>query len=323
MRYRVGKGLRRRNPSVDPRYLVEFRGGVVRPVWEISPSQYQAAIGVHQPWIAEISPMQYAGLSKRGKAAYDAKRAREWDASAAAKDHWRDLILEAHDAGLFNRNDAGVSREADNAVFFTGQARAEAARAASFDDIRRENEIHTPAAAPVGSVVWNIIYNGYARVVKHRQSRLVVQMLRDGSEVSKPAGAFTVLHYNELKKAHEAGAQTHADLLGFSAGMAAPKSNPRRAVKRGNPLQKMEDLRQFSVGDSIFVNAGRGYAGALSKIHEMGADLVGPRGGSAVLVANKHSGILHLIVIGRGMPRVEGPVRGITHWTPAPRGKKL
>jgi hypothetical protein len=51
--------------------------------WCMTASQYQAAMGIKQPHIAEISPMQYAGLSRRGKAQYDAKRSAEWDASFA------------------------------------------------------------------------------------------------------------------------------------------------------------------------------------------------------------------------------------------------
>jgi hypothetical protein len=34
------------------------------PAWTMSPEAFQARAGVHQPWICEISPMQYAHMSQ-------------------------------------------------------------------------------------------------------------------------------------------------------------------------------------------------------------------------------------------------------------------
>ena len=85
-------------------------------VWTMTAAQYQAKMGVHQPWIGEISTVQYAGLSKRGKAQYEAKRAGEWDASAACKQEWRDKVIAAHDADEFNQHDPSVSDEARSVI---------------------------------------------------------------------------------------------------------------------------------------------------------------------------------------------------------------
>lgn len=79
---------------------------------------------------------------------------------------------------------------------------------------------------------------------------------------------------------------------------------------------KKDMLKSLQVGEKVFVDAGRGFKGTISKIHENGADIEGPRTGSAVLVANVHSGVLYLLVIGRGMPRSEGAVRSISRVNP-------
>ncbi len=76
---------------------------------------------------------------------------------------------------------------------------------------------------------------------------------------------------------------------------------------RRNPLP---DIR---VGDSVIVhttNAPHRWKGTVAKVHASGnwMDLAGPKGGSAVIGVNVHSGRPFLIVHGRGMPKSYGVV---------------
>lgn len=56
--------------------------------------------GVHQPHLAEISPMQYGLLGKTARARYDRKRAAEWAAWSAASQAYDAAVIAEHYAGL-------------------------------------------------------------------------------------------------------------------------------------------------------------------------------------------------------------------------------
>jgi hypothetical protein len=134
--------------------------------WKYTASQYQAVLGVHQPYIAEISPMQYAHLSNRGKAQYDAKRSREWDASAVCKRQWATAIVAAFDAGTFTLDDPQLSRDAKDAVIWASIERKKAERAARLEEAERANIIRDFSMLKPGDRVWSLIGGHYLTVTK-------------------------------------------------------------------------------------------------------------------------------------------------------------
>lgn len=143
--------------------------------WKFGAAAYQAALGVHQPWIAEISPMQYAHMGKSQKAAYDKKRSAEWDASAAVKQEWRAAVAAAYQSGEFDPKDAdvhpeavAVAREADRAK---ADAEAKVVRAVK----NRENAITDAKQVKVGDRVWLVIQRAYAEVLKVSTKSVVVK----------------------------------------------------------------------------------------------------------------------------------------------------
>jgi hypothetical protein len=86
--------------------------------WEFSASGWLSYTGVHEPWIAEISPWQYQHLSERGKRQYDIKRSGEWETSTRAKSEWRRLVGEAYEKGEITEQTPGLSEEAKTAIFW-------------------------------------------------------------------------------------------------------------------------------------------------------------------------------------------------------------
>lgn len=75
------------------------------PAYTTNPTRYAWQRGIERPYACEISPTQYALLSKRGKREYDAKRRRDWDAWAEIVTEWKAEIIEAHEAGKIRKAD--------------------------------------------------------------------------------------------------------------------------------------------------------------------------------------------------------------------------
>lgn len=142
--------------------------------WRFSAGAYQAALGVHAPWIAEISPMQYAHMGKAQKAAYDKRRAAEWDASAAVKREWADAVVAAWRAGKFDPKDGDVHPDAAQEVRWAQQADAKAAKEAERADKNRANEITDVSQVKKGDRVFVLISGTYGEVL--RVSRKSVQV---------------------------------------------------------------------------------------------------------------------------------------------------
>lgn len=139
---------------------------VTREPWKYTVGQYQAALGVYQPHIAEISPMQYAHLSKRGKRQYDTKRTQEWDASANAKRAWRAAVIAAHDADAFNQHDPSTSDEAREAIRYEERRRREAVTAFRLEEALHRNKIASVDELSVGDRVFSIMAGQYGTVTK-------------------------------------------------------------------------------------------------------------------------------------------------------------
>jgi preprotein translocase subunit YajC len=140
----------------------------------VGASAYQAVLGVHAPWIAEISPMQYAAMSKAAKAAYDKKRAGEWVASAAVKDQWRAAVLQAYAAGKFRREDPDVHPDADMVVFAAQRQAAQDAAAQQAQARGRENAITRADQVKVGDRVWVLMSGTYETVTRVSQKSVSV-----------------------------------------------------------------------------------------------------------------------------------------------------
>lgn len=210
MRYRSrARGQhRRRNPEAD--YIVTFRGGTTRPVWEISPSQYLAAIGVHQPWIMEISPLQYSRMSKRAKAQYDEKRRGEWQASADAAEQWRQLVMRAYAEGSFTTKTPGVSREARDVIWSMEAARSEALRA---EERRKVSAANSVEGVPEGAIIYDRMWRRYARLLKRLKAGGLKVEYVDGNTAKKADHFFNILSDEDVTAEGLTSSSSQAEFL--------------------------------------------------------------------------------------------------------------
>jgi hypothetical protein len=135
-------------------------------VWTIGVQAWQALEGVHQPWICEISPMQFAHMSKRAKAQYEEKRHREWQASSDCKTRYREAVVAAFDRGEFTLETPDVHPDASERVFWALRDRREAAEKFKKLAALNANEIASVDELNVGDRVYSIIYGRYVEVVK-------------------------------------------------------------------------------------------------------------------------------------------------------------
>lgn len=178
---------------------------VIREPWKYSPTQYQAILGVHQPHIAEISPMQYASLSKRGRAQYDAKRTQEWDASFACKEAWRTAVIAAHDAGRFDPAGSEVSEHARTAVWAEGKRREEVVKACHMEDARQRNRITSADQISVGDRVYSLMCRKYGTIVKKSAKSVRLQLDNPPAwmtgTVKENIGALQWLAHDDLQTA--------------------------------------------------------------------------------------------------------------------------
>lgn len=146
--------------------------------WTITPSRYLFLLGVHEPWIAEISPMQYAHMGKQQKAAYDAKRSKEWAESGKAKDQWRNLVLKAFADGRFTLEDPETTREARDVVTHGQIAAKMAAQKADADkrnaELERGNAITSADQVKAGDRVFVVLSASYGDVIKVSKKSVLV-----------------------------------------------------------------------------------------------------------------------------------------------------
>jgi hypothetical protein len=172
--------------------------------WKMSASAYQSKIGVHAPWIGEISPMQYAGLSKQGKAEYDAKRSREWEASAEAKREWRDLVMAAFERGEITLETPGLHPDAKSSVFHGLAERRKAQEKLTMDQATEENRIHSVDELEVGDRVFDIMGNIYGTVSKKFKTSVRLDTERWGP-LTVPARRLEWLSHDDLERALKDG----------------------------------------------------------------------------------------------------------------------
>jgi len=142
------------------------------PIWELNPSMYLSQQNIHEPWIAEIAPTQYARLSKRAKAEYDQKRHREWDASAKGKSEWKGGVWQAFKEGKFDLNTPNVSRETKDIIILMEAKRKEAEISAErtkiYHNFLRDTNTNFSRFDQLkpGDRVWNSMSPAYYKVIK-------------------------------------------------------------------------------------------------------------------------------------------------------------
>lgn len=172
--------------------------------WEMDSSAYLTSLGVHVPWIAEISPWQYAHLSKRQQERYDVKRAAEWDAAARARQEWRRLIEEAYERGEITKDTPGLHPEARDVIIFYKQEKEKRAKEKAMEEAVKENRIKSIGELEIGDEVYDLMLGRYVKVVKKFKTSVRV-ITRDGKEFTVPVMELQWKHYNELKEAVEKG----------------------------------------------------------------------------------------------------------------------
>lgn len=141
--------------------------------WEMNAQQYQGAAGVHEPWIMEISPYQYGALSGRQKRVYDAKREREWQASADIKSEWRDKIHEAWKNGDITKDTPGLSDEAKTQIFKFERDKTEVAAKEAIRQAYEARIIRNPSDVAVGDKIDSPIYGKNLEVIKVNPKSIV------------------------------------------------------------------------------------------------------------------------------------------------------
>jgi hypothetical protein len=142
------------------------------PIWELNPSMYLSQQNIHEPWIAEIAPTQYARMSKRAKAEYDQKRHREWEASAKGKSEWKAGVWQAFKEGKFNLNTPNISKETKDIIILKEAERKQSEKSFEtqkiYNDWTHKTNVHFQSFEELkpGDRVWNRFNRGYYKVIK-------------------------------------------------------------------------------------------------------------------------------------------------------------
>jgi len=172
---------------------------LLKTPWFTNPSHYLFLRGVHEPWIMEISPTQYARMSEREKIRYDKKRNEEWQASADAKNEYANLVYKAYQEGKFDINDPKVHPEARSAAIMKQLSSEKAARAEAFKEAQRRNRITDAKDVEVGATVFSIMRSKYGKVVKKIKGSIHIDF-GNGNIGRENAKQLDWLSYNDLEK---------------------------------------------------------------------------------------------------------------------------
>jgi hypothetical protein len=167
--------------------------------WTINGSQWLVAKGIPQPWVGEISHVQYARMGKQSQAAYDKKRRKEWEAAAKGKEEWNRAVQDAYKAEKFDLDDSGVSREAVQAVRSGKRQAVEAEKAERMKQAERDNELRDASELKVGDEVYSVRARRYVKVAKVSKKSVQVDDGRGGTIKEKPSWLQWLSH-NDLKK---------------------------------------------------------------------------------------------------------------------------
>lgn len=175
------------------------------PIWQLTQPRFQFLKGVKQPHIMEISLVQMARFSKRGKDRYQQQRAAEWDASGNCKVEYNRLVWEAYQRGEFTEQSEGVTDDARKAVYYGKREAKEQDTAERMKAAQIENVILSVNDAELGDTVYALYGSRYVKIVGKYRTSFKVQALSGGEPFTVKARACQWLHYNELVKAVEEG----------------------------------------------------------------------------------------------------------------------
>lgn len=180
----------------DPAHKVAYKeeDNKVNP-WEMSASQWLTHKKIHEPWIAEISPYQYAKLSDRAKRQYDEKRNKEWGEANKGKEEWAKKVYEAYKAGKFKLGDKNVHSD----VSIVLSRENENIKKESFDDAVKNNHIKDLSSIKVGDKVFHVIYRRYGIVTKVGKKSIGLKF-EDNTTVKAKAGLIDHYSYNDLQE---------------------------------------------------------------------------------------------------------------------------
>lgn len=149
--------------------------------WILPRSTYLDLKGVHEPWIAEISPAQYAGMSDRQKKAYDKKRSAEWKASGDCEIEFARAVIEAYDQDKFSKEDAKLSDDAHHIIIMELIERDKQKAKDLLNRIILNNRIKTKNDVKVGSKVFSVVF-GYGIVKTINKKTIKIHVKRDYME---------------------------------------------------------------------------------------------------------------------------------------------
>lgn len=171
--------------------------------WNYSASQYQYASGVHQPHIAEISPMQYANLSKSGRKRYDDKRSNEWQASIDIKQQWANAVMSAFDAGTITLT-TPMHEDALHMIRRELRHREEEQAAETKRQAMKSNLITSKDQVTIGQRIYTHM-GGYAFVRKINQKSISAELDSDKphmqGSIRLPFGGFYFQNPREIVNA--------------------------------------------------------------------------------------------------------------------------
>ena len=171
-------------------------------VWQMDERRYQSLMGVHQPWIAEISPAQYAGMSGRAQREYSKRRDAEWQASYDIKQEWYEKVTQAYVLGKFKLEDPGVSEAAKTAVWRYERDLKEEREKVAHDQAVKENRIISVLDLEIGDRVHCIMYREYGTVIKKFKKSIRVRwekpLTGGATETTLEAGYFQWWDYNDM-----------------------------------------------------------------------------------------------------------------------------
>ncbi len=204
-----------------------------KKVWEMSASQYQYLEGVHAPWIFEISPSQYAMMGKQQKRAYDKKRSKEWEASAQVKQEWRDKVVEAYINGEITLDTPDLHSEAQDAIWYYKIKVKKEREKKLWEDASQENKIRSLEEIQPGDKVLDIIYNGYAEVIKIFKKSIRIKLERSGDVYSVPLFRLQWLRYDDLKQRYEDGKPIRPDRFYEQKPIEVSKAYEQQALFEG------------------------------------------------------------------------------------------
>lgn len=162
------------------------------PAWQVYPSAWKSARGIHTPHIGEISGVQYARLSKRGKREYDAKRDREWDASYKGSEAYAVAVIAAFEAGEFALDHPGLNPDALDVVRSHRLRQAKIAQRASEAAAIMARQVKDLAQLAVGTRVFSHVYRE-GTIVKLNRTTARVRFDYRGWETNLPPAMLELL----------------------------------------------------------------------------------------------------------------------------------